>query len=91
LTSEQVNEWQAYDKLEPIGEQRADYRLAILCSVITNIARAIWGKKGCKMSTIDDFLFRWDREEQVVAEPKKQSVGDMKKILQTIVQLSGKK
>lgn len=58
-----------------------------MISVITNLARAAWGKKGCEMTTPEDFMPRWGEEHQKKEEPKKQSVGDMKKILQGIAKL----
>lgn len=36
-------EWQAYYTIEPFGEERADYRNAILCTLIANALR---GKHG---------------------------------------------
>lgn len=86
LTSEQLSEWEAYDRLEPIGRQRDDYRTALLCSVVTNIARSVWHKKGTKpkMTTINDFLLQWGVESQTTNASKKQSVEEMKSILQAI-------
>lgn len=91
LNSEQLSEWEAYDRLEPIGGQQDDYRTALLCSVITNIAIAAWGKKGSKPTTMDEFLFQWGAEEQTDVAPKKQSVDEMKTILQSIASQHRKK
>ena len=61
LNSEQISEWQAYDQLEPIGEWRADYRIGILCSLISQIAIAVFGKKESGSSNISpiDFMPDW--------------------------------
>ena len=74
-------EWEAVDVLDPIGEQRADYRTAQLCCTIDNIAKAIWGKKGAnKFSKISDFIPKWGSEEEV-KETKKQTTEEMKAIM----------
>ena len=31
-----MNEWVAFYKIEPFGEEKADYRNALLCTVIAN-------------------------------------------------------
>ena len=41
LTSSQVSEWMVYNRLDPIGEWRADYRIAVLCSTIANIGNSV--------------------------------------------------
>ena len=78
----------AYDDLEPIGEWRADYRIAMLCSLVMNIAQSVWGGKG-KLAPVSplDFMPNWGGERTSVPkppEPKRQSVEEMKKILQEI-------
>lgn len=42
----------AYERLEPFGPERADYMLAILCSVVANQ----WRKKGSAAAKPADFL-----------------------------------
>ena len=85
LTVEQLNEWQAYDLLEPIGERRADYRLALLRATIVNIARAVWGSKGTKPISPMDLMPIWDQEEaQIMSKPKKQSAEEMKNAIKNI-------
>ncbi len=63
-------EWEAYDRLEPIGEKRGDYRTALLCMHIENLAKAGWGGKNIEFSTINDFLklMEWDKELEPVEE-----------------------
>lgn len=79
LTSTQLSEWEAYNRLEPIGRYRDDYRTALLCAVVANITR----KKGTKLATIDDFMLNWDTEQP---KKRKQSLSEMKTILLTIKQ-----
>lgn len=37
MTSRQMAEWRAFGALEPIGDERADYRMAYALSVIVNL------------------------------------------------------
>ncbi len=39
MSSRELAEWRAYDRLEPIGEPRADFRMAVLTSLIANVNR----------------------------------------------------
>lgn len=75
LTSEQVSEWEAYDRLDPIGEWREDFRMASLQTTIFNLALQIHGKKGAKLAEVKDFLPEWDSEGKV---PKVQTMEEMK-------------
>jgi len=88
LTASQLIEWEAYDTLEPIGEWRADYRISFLASLLTNLVIQTMGKKGAKLTKIEDFLFDWDGS---VADSKKQTPKQMKDILMAIVNKNKKK
>ena len=90
MTSEQLSEWEAYDKLDPIGTWREDFRMAYLASLITNIARSVHGKQGTTMTTLEDFMPDWAGERKEV-EPKKQSVDEMKQLLLSIASNQNKK
>lgn len=81
MTSTQLSEWQAYDRLEPIREDRGDFRMAFVSSLITNIVRKIWGTKGVKMSVPSEFMPEWDQDPDEELIPEKQSVAQMKGIL----------
>lgn len=90
LTSTQLSEWEVYDRLEPIGEWRADFRMAYLSCIITNIARKIHGGKGVEMAVPLDFMPEWDKEESIV-EPVGQTVEQMKQIMLTIAHTQNRK
>jgi len=79
ITSKQLSEWEAYDRLDPIGTWREDYRLAYISSLLTNLTISVHGKKGTKSTNPIDFMLNWDLEK--AKEPKKQSVEDMKATL----------
>ena len=78
-------EWEAFNKIEPIGEERRDYRFSYLMTVISNIAISAFGGKGkSKMTKVSDFEFLWD-----TTRPKEaQTIGNMKEIL---MGMAGKK
>lgn len=77
LTAYQLAEWEAYDKLDPIGTWRDDYRMAYLASLMNNITISVHGKKGAKHSLPIDFMPVWDVQKQTMS-PKKQTMEDMK-------------
>jgi DNA-directed RNA polymerase specialized sigma24 family protein len=78
LTASQIAEWEAYDRLDPIGEWRNDFKFAYLASIITNLMIRAYGKKGSELTKLDDFLIKWDGSEQ---EVKRQSVEEMKQVM----------
>jgi hypothetical protein len=91
LTSEQLTEWIAYDRLDPIGKWRDELMFASLSSLIVNMAREILHdpKKG-KPEHVnpDEFMIKWG-EEGDVPEPKKQSAEEMVQILKSIARVHG--
>ena len=56
ITSAELSEWEAYDRIDPIGEWRQDFRMAIMASLVTNSFRAAYGKEGIEMSTPEEFM-----------------------------------
>jgi hypothetical protein len=80
LTSKQLSEWEAYDRLDPVGKWRDDFRLAYLSSLLTNLTVSVYGKKGAVMTNPIDFMLDWDVEGEG-KQPKQQSVEEMKQIL----------
>jgi len=89
LTSAQLSEWEAYDRLDPVGQWREDLRWAALESLLANISRAVYGKKGTKMTTFEDFLPTWDKEK--FYKPPVQSLETMKEIMVSITKDQNKK
>jgi hypothetical protein len=72
-------EWEAFDSIDPIGEGRADFRMAVIASTIMNVAISAFSKKGKgKMTSPDDFMPKWDEAER---KPKVQSTEQMFSIL----------
>ena len=91
LTSKQISEWEAYDRIDPIGEWRNDFRIAKLESLITNIVQQLYATKGSKptITTPMDFMVDWSGDK--VQEVKKQSVEEMKAVMMGIASSQNKK
>jgi len=94
LTSRQISEWEAYDRLDPIGEWREDFRFAQLMSLLVNIVSRIFAKKGQTIKDVSpmDFMPDWvgvATNENVSAQ-KVQSVEEMKSILLGIAKVQNK-
>ena len=51
-------EWMAYDRLEPLGEQHADLRAALICKVLADINTS----KGNRRTKLTDFMLNFERE-----------------------------
>lgn len=91
LTSRQISEWEAYDRIDPIGSWREDFRFAKLESLITNIVQQLYAEKGKKptLTTPLDFMVDWAGDK--VQESKQQSVEDMKAVLMGLAKDQNKK
>lgn len=63
MGSDEFTEWMAFDAIDPIGERRADYRMAQLCQLLANINR----DPARPAYALDDFLLF--REPAVPADP----------------------
>lgn len=55
LSSLELAEWMAYDKLEPFGELRDDYRAALICHTLYQINAS----KDSPKLNLEDFLIRY--------------------------------
>ena len=88
LTATQLAEWEEYNKLDPIGEQRDDFRNAYLLMTMTNLAIGIHGKKGSKLTKIEDYIVDWDAGGK---EEVQQSAEDMKNFLMSFASSHNKK
>jgi len=86
MTAGQLAEWEAYDKIEPIGTSKYDwYRTGLLASVITNLVSAIFGKKGSRKSASpEDFVPDWARVDKRV---RRQSVEEMKMVMMSFAKV----
>lgn len=87
LTLEQIQEWEAYDKIDPIGKWRDELGWASLEAQFTNLMTWAHGKRATKHTALD-FMPEWDRS---IPEIAIQSVDDMKKALKDIAKVQNKK
>lgn len=81
LTSKQISEWEAYDRLDPIGAWKGDFHMAYLAMTMTNLAISVHGKKGTKLCDLKDFLPNWSGDLSESDKLVVQSADDMKKFL----------
>jgi len=75
LTGYELAEWEAYDRIDPIGTWRDDFRGAKLESLILNIVNQLYAEKGKKLvvTTALDFMpdFTGDKaEEKKISTPE---------------------
>jgi hypothetical protein len=68
----QLSEWEAYDRLDPIGTWRDDFRMAYLSSLITNLTISVHGKKGAKTTNPIDFLPDWGEQRTTTTDVKQE-------------------
>lgn len=68
LTARQLIEWEVYDRIDPIGEHRGDFRMAVLASTLMNIALSAFGggkgKPKPKFTSATDFIPKWGEKEK---------------------------
>ena len=85
LTSSQLSEWEAYDKIDPIGSWRSDFNFANLSSLIVNIINSLYHEEGKtpELVTPIDFMPVWDVAQRNTSTKSKktQSVDEMRDIL----------
>ena len=65
VSSRELGEWMAYERIEPFGETRADLRVGMLTSLTANINR----KKGATPFTPQDFMPFLDRPVSTATTP----------------------
>ena len=61
-------EWMAFDRLEPLGEQHADLRAALICKVLADINTP----SGKRKMQITDFLLNFEKKTQSPEEMMQQ-------------------
>lgn len=59
-SGQELTEWEAYYRLEPWGEERADLRSGVLASLICNALRG----KGGKTRKPQDFMLRFGMDAE---------------------------
>jgi len=100
LTSAQLSEWEAYDRLDPIGSWRIDHGFAQVVSEITNIVNQLYPKEGTKpvVTSPIDYMPIWDKVERQktikqreLKESKKQTASEIKNYLMSFANAHNKR
>lgn len=84
MSSEELAEWMAYERLEPFGETRADIRTALVCSTLANINR----DKKVKPYKIQDFMLDFD---SVWSKPTAKELDRRSKVMESAIKSSAPK
>lgn len=66
MSSYDIAEAMAYDRLDPCGEERADLRAGIICSIIANVNRG----KNTEAFTPSDFMPDFSKSVEEIEEEK---------------------
>jgi hypothetical protein len=92
LTGVQISEWEAYDRIDPIGEWRDDFRMAKIESLLVNIVNALYHKEHeePKTTTPMDFMMKWGEDVEEI-EPQQQSAEEMKEVFKSIATVQDSK
>ena len=91
LTSSQLSEWEAYDRIDPIGTWRDDFRGAKLESLILNIVNQLYAEKGKKPQVTTALDFMPDFTGERIDEKKKSSPEDILALFRGIAATQKKK
>ena len=67
VNSKEYAWWMAYDRIDPIGQERDDIRAALICETIAKAA----GNKNC---SIDDFILKFQPEPSLTRADRIQKV-----------------
>ena len=72
ISAAEFAEWMAYDRLDPIGESRGDWRAAMLATVFASAYR----RKGSRPYKIEDFMpvFRKPKQRRMTADQLRDAV-----------------
>lgn len=73
ISSHELTEWMAFASLEPFGEERADYRMAIMLAKLLEPHRDT--KKHRKPFTPEEFLPKFERAKQSKGQTWQQQLG----------------
>ena len=60
MTAKQFLEWEAYATLEPFNEERQDYRIASICTVLANVNRG----KHQRAYEVEQFVLKFGEQPQ---------------------------
>ena len=82
ITAKQFVEWEAYARMEPFNETRADYRAASIAQMVFNMAVDVKNRK-----PISDFLLKFGETQQ---QRPKQTWQQQQKMLMILAAMHAK-
>jgi hypothetical protein len=88
LTAQQISEWEAFNRIQPIGSERYDFYFAQLMTTFHNIAVGFSGSKTAKQFEMKDFIPNWTGIEE---EPEVMSPEEIKQFWITFAENHNKK
>lgn len=68
MSSTQLSEWMAYDRIEPFGPQRDDLRAGVIASTVYNVQRT---KRSQKVAKPSDFMLTFGEEGDIDPEEQR--------------------
>ena len=73
LSGKQISEWEAFNRIQPIGARRFDFYYSSLMMTLHNIAVGFSGGKSAKQFEFKDFVPNWTgiEDEPEVMAPEK--------------------
>lgn len=64
LTASQITEWEAFNRIQPIGHRRLDVYFSHFMTSLHNIALGFSGTKNAKQFKVEDFVPNWTGIEE---------------------------
>lgn len=64
VSSRELSEWRAFDRVEPVGETRQVYQLALVAAVMANT----WRGKDQPPKKLEEFVLRFGEREEAREE-----------------------
>ena len=74
MDSRELSEWIAFASVEPIGERRADARMAANTCRLANLIKSACGSKD-ELLTLEDCMLTFDPPEQQTPQEMKAMLG----------------
>lgn len=90
LTATQLAEWEAFDRLDPVGDWRGDFHSAQLLYTINSFIHKRFGKRGSEEPEFKKYFPRWGdptKPKQELSQ-QQQTVEEMKLAMQRIAALN---
>jgi hypothetical protein len=85
LSAKQISEWEAFNRIQPIGQRRLDVYFSFMMTTLHNIVIGFSGSKTAKQFKVEDFVPNWtgltEKPDEVVMTEEK-----MKEVLLAFAQ-----